>query len=356
MTRKERFLTALKVQEPDRVPMTDFLFQQPMYETLIGRRPKNYNGRDAVACALALNHDGVWLPFGGFSGYQPKFLSEKVYQDEWGTTYQKGEVSWPIDAPIDYPIKTRGDLTHYRPPDPTLPGRVGEIEAGRDMPNDGIALLGGVQGPLTTAWLLMGYERICYSLYDDPALLTEVFRISNEFFKEAARLSVRAGCVGMWVSEDLGDSSRGYFRLDHYRKHVLPPFVELVDYIAGLGVPVLLHACGCITAYLDDLAQTRICAIHPLQRTAKMDLRAVKERYGRRFCLIGNIDSSRTLPYGTPADVAAEVKEAIDIAAPGGGYILASDHSLHDGIPVENIQEMSRVGTECGGAFYRTRS
>jgi hypothetical protein len=42
----------------------------------------------------------------------------------------------------------------------------------------------------------------------------------------------------------------------------------------------------------------------------------------------------------------------VDIAAPGGGYVLASDHSLHDGIPVENTQELFRVGRECGGGFY----
>jgi hypothetical protein len=43
------------------------------------------------------------------------------------------------------------------------------------------------------------------------------------------------------------------------------------------------------------------------------------------------------------------VREAIEIAAPGGGYVLASDHSLHDGIPVENIRAMFRTGMECGG-------
>jgi hypothetical protein len=46
--------------------------------------------------------------------------------------------------------------------------------------------------------------------------------------------------------------------------------------------------------------------------------------------------------------VAAEVREAIDIAAPGSGYVLASDHSLHDGIPVENIVTMFRTGLEYG--------
>lgn len=176
MLRKERFLGALHHQQTDQLPMFDFLFQQPMYETLIGNRPASYNGPDAVKCALALNHDGVWIPFGGFTGMQTVFLEKDVYKDEWGTTYKKNEASWPIDAPVDYPIKSRDDFMHYRVPDPTLPGRDSEI---------------------------------------------------------------------------------------------------------------------------------------------------------------------------------AEVKEAIDIAAPGGGYVLASDHSLHDGIPVENIVELFRTGREYSKKYFR---
>jgi len=352
MNRKQRFMAALHHQIPDRVPMFDFLFQQPIYAALIGHAPESYNGVDAVRCALALDHDGVWLPFGGFSGYQPRYLRANVYVDEWGTTYQKNEASWPLDAPVDFPIKRRADLKGYRVPDPTLAGRDAEIRAARDMHNDAIALLGGVSGPLTTIWNLMGYEAICFALYEDPALLTELARIAVDFNKEAARRSVEAGCAALWVSEDLGDSSRGFFRLAHYRQIFLPPFAELVEYIDGLGVPVLMHSCGHIQNYLSDLAQTRVTAIHPLQRTAGMDLQAVKAQYGERFCIIGNIDSSRTLPYGTPEEVAAEVRQAIEIAAPGGGYILASDHSLHDGISVENIQAMFRAGADYGREYY----
>lgn len=352
MNRKQRFMAALKHQIPDRVPMFDFLFQQPMYAALIGHAPESYNGPDAVRCALALDHDGVWLPFGGFSGYQPRYLRENVYVDEWGTTYQKNEASWPIDAPVDFPIKSRADLKGYHMPDPTLPGRDTEIRLACQMDHDDIALLGGVSGPLTTLWNLMGYEAICFALYEDPALLVELTRLAVDFNKEAARRSVEAGCDALWVSEDLGDSTRGFFRLAHYRQILLPPFAELVEYIDKLGVPVLMHSCGHIKDYLPDLAQTKITAIHPLQRTAGMDLQQVKQQYGQRFCIIGNIDSSRTLPYGTSDEVAAEVRQAIDIAAPGGGYILASDHSLHDGIGLENITTLFRVGAEYGRAFY----
>lgn len=346
-------MTALRREIPDRVPMFDFLFQQPLYEHFLGHKPEGYNGRDAVECALALDHDGVWVPFGGFTGLQPKYLADNVYQDEWGTTYQKNDSSWPIDAPVDYPIKNRDDFRNYTLPDPTLPGRDSEILAAVAANTGDLAILGGVSGPFTTAWLLMGFERICYALYEDPDLITGVLKMSNEYFKEAAKRSVEAGCVGLWISEDLGDSNSCFFSLDHFRELFLPHIAEMAEFIDNLGVPVLLHSCGNINAYLDDLAQTKIASVHPLQRTAHMDLRTIKEKYGHRFCIIGNIDSTRTLPFGTPEEVAAEVREAIEIASPGGGYILASDHSLHDGIPIENILTMFRTGREAGAVGSR---
>ena len=87
---------------------------------------------------------------------------------------------------------------------------------------DDIAITGGVTGPFTTCWLLMGYERIAYALYDSPQMLMDIFHLSNEFNKEAARLSVAAGADAMWISDDLGDSSRGFMRLPHFQEYYLP--------------------------------------------------------------------------------------------------------------------------------------
>ena len=159
MLRRERFLAALRKEQTDRLPMFDFLFQQPLYEELIGKKPDAYNGMDAVECALALDHDGVWIPFGGFSGLQPNFLEDNVYKDEWGTTYKINEASWPIDAPIDYPIKNRKDLLKYKPPDPTLSGRDSEIKKAVKMQNDNIAILGGVGGPFCYSMAVAGIRK-----------------------------------------------------------------------------------------------------------------------------------------------------------------------------------------------------
>jgi uroporphyrinogen decarboxylase len=352
MNRTERFNATIKHQPVDRVPMYDFLFQQPLFEVLIGRKPVSYNARDAVACALALDHDLVWVPFGGARDFQPRYLKPDVYIDEWGTTFEHNFSAWPIDAPIDYPIRDRSDLRGFHPPDPTAPGRLDEIQAALGMDRDGLVISGSVGGPFTQAWMLMGYERICFTLYEDPQLLHDLFRISTDFSLEAVRLQAQAGVSAIWISDDFGDSVRGFLKPRQFSEYVLPHIAELAEAIAGHGLPVLLHSCGHIREYLPGLAQTKINAVHPMQRTAGMDLRWMKENYGERFCLIGNIDSSRTLPFGIPDDVRAEVREAIEIAAPGSGYILASDHSLHDGISVENIVALFDEGEKYSREFF----
>lgn len=353
VTPRERFLTALNGGIPDRVPLFDFLFQEPLYEKLIGHRPGSYNGPDALELARKLGHDAIWVPLAGFQGYSPEWIDDRTYRDEWGCTFVRSNVSWPIDSPIAYPIITREDFEKYRCPDPLLPGRDLDLKQTLENNRDSkLAITCGIQGPLTTAWLLMGFENICYALYDDPALLESVFAMSNEFFKKAARIAVECGIDGIWISEDLGDSKSVLFSRDLYVKHFYPYFRDLVSYVDSLGVPALLHSCGQISEYLDLIADTKIRSIHPLQRTAGMDIAKVKRDYGKRFCIIGNIDSSRTLPFGSTDDVRAEVRAAIAAAAPGGGYVLASDHSLHDGIPLENIEAMFDEGLRAGTAIY----
>jgi len=354
MTPRERFLSAIAGGIPDRVPMFDFLFQEPLYEKYLGHKPGSYNGIDALELAKKLGHDGIWVPLAGFQGYSPEWIDEKTYRDEWGSVFVRSEVSWPIDSPISYPITSREAFEKYRCPDPLLPGR--DLDLRQTIANNAesqLAITCGIQGPLTTAWLLMGFENIAFTLYDDPDLLESVFAMSNDFFKKAAKIAVECGIDGIWVSEDLGDSNSVFFRKELYVKHFYPYLRDIVDYVDSLGVPALLHSCGNITEYLDLIADTKVKSVHPLQRTAGMDLKKFKKDWGKRFCIIGNIDSSRTLPYGTPEDVQAEVRQAIADAAPGGGYILASDHSLHDGISMENIAAMCEEGLRAGTAIYQ---
>ncbi len=99
---------------------------------------------------------------------------------------------------------------------------------------------------------------------------------------------------------------------------------------------------------MDDLVASGINAFHPVERAAGMDLARIKAKYGTRLCPIGNINNKTTMVSGTPEDVRREALECLRIAAPGGGYVLATDHSLHDDIPLANIRAYIETAKEHG--------
>jgi len=159
-------------------------------------------------------------------------------------------------------------------------------------------VLGGVNGPLTIAWFLVGYENMCLAAYDDPGFLERVAQLAVDFALPAITRMAKAGVDGMVIGEDLGSSSGGFFRPAQFRTLFKPALKQMIDCAKAHNLPLFFHCCGRIVDFLDDLVELGIDALHPLQRTAGMDLAEVKKKYGDKFCLVGNIDSSRTLPSG----------------------------------------------------------
>jgi len=86
--------------------------------------------------------------------------------------------------------------------------------------------------------------------------------------------------------------------------------------------------------------------LHPIDPTA-MDIAQVKQTYGERLCLIGNV-STELLRSGTPSEVEAVVKELLRVAAPGGGYCLSSGNSVPAWAKIENYQAMLNTARKYG--------
>ena len=82
--------------------------------------------------------------------------------------------------------------------------------------------------------------------------------------------------------------------------------------------------------------------LQPIQTTARgMDPTRLKREFGRDLCLWGGgCDTQWVLPRGTPEEVAADVKERIDVLAPGGGYVFQQVHNVMADVPPENIVAM----------------
>lgn len=338
MKPRERFVAALNCKIPDRVPVFDFLFSPRLQEELLGYKTELYDGAAQVKLSSKLGLDGVWVPIGGFCGFEEQPHKEDAkYKDEWGITYVKK--GWPIMIQVDVPIKTREDWKNYTLPNPQAPHRTKIIKDAIKANEDDLAIIVGFLGPFTMMyWYFMDLATVSLTIYDDPGLITEICDAYTEWVIESAQIAYNAGAIDVFnISDDWGGTISLLMAPKHLREFFVKPFGDIVRGLRKFNIPVLMHNDGRIWDVLDDLVNTGINGFHPIEKAAGMDLAKVKERYKGRLCLIGNINNKTTMVTGTAEDVKKEALECLKIAAPGGGYILATDHSLHDDIPTENV-------------------
>ncbi|TFG59760.1 MAG: hypothetical protein E4H36_13220, partial [Spirochaetales bacterium] len=115
---------------------------------------------------------------------------------------------------------------------------------------------------------------------------------------------------------------------------------KIVDAVHKLGAPCVLHACGNQTKMLDMVVDMGIDALHAMQPSASNDIRDIKKRYGRKISLIGNVDISRLLPFGTPWEIDQNIKGLIKDVGKDGGYVLTTCNGIMQDVPVENAITM----------------
>jgi uroporphyrinogen decarboxylase len=350
MTSRARVLTALKGGTPDRVPVWEYLFSLKHQQEVMGYRTELYDGKTQVHMAAKLGLDVVWAPVNGFCGIEdePHALNE-VYRDEWGVTYRKN--GWPIIAQIDTPIKTREDWSAYKMPPVDTPGRLKILKDVTSANDHDLAVVAGFLGPFTMmTWYLMDFETLSVSLFIDPDLVHEMTNAFVDWALGAAKLAFAAGGVDAFhISDDWGATSGLLISPDQFREFFIGPFGRLVKGLKSYGVPVIMHNDGNLWDILDDLVATGIDAYHPVEKAASMDLAKVKLRYRGKVCPIGNVNNKTTMVTGTREDVIQETLECLKVGAPGGGYMLSTDHSLHDDIPLENAKALIETVMKHGG-------
>lgn len=334
---RERILKALHGIVPERIPVFDFLFSQKLFQDVLGRKPDLYNFEDAVDLTLALRLDGVFIPFGG---YKREYLGQNTYRDEWGTVYQVDYgASWPIDSPVAFPVKNREDWRNYVFPDPHLPHRTQEIREAVQKARGAIAVFGGISGPFTAAWLILGLENMLALIYDDPLLVKDVLEKCTDFFIEAGKEVVRAGADVLLIPDDLGFKNGPFMSPEQLRDFVIPLLEKQIRALLPLGIPIVFHSDGKVEAILGDIVRMGISGYHPVEREAGMDIGRLRKAYPK-LCLIGNVNNKTTLVLGSPDDVMAEAAECALAAGLKGRYVLASDHSIHHDVPTENVLAM----------------
>jgi uroporphyrinogen decarboxylase len=101
------------------------------------------------------------------------------------------------------------------------------------------------------------------------------------------------------------------------------------------------HSCGAVRDIIPALIEDGVDMLDPVQvRAEGMGLAGLVRDFGDRLTFHGGVDTQHTLPFGTPADVRAEVRSYLDLTKDHGGYVLVGSQDFIADIPDENIVAM----------------
>jgi len=185
-------------------------------------------------------------------------------------------------------------------------------------------------------------------IYTDPVGLEgenlERVKKTIESIKEQADAGADAviNCADLCLKE-------GPFIKPELYEEIIFPFVKMqVDAAHGKGLYYIYHTDGDLWPILRGLVATGIDALHSIDPTGGMKLRDVKNIYGSKIALCGNVDAANTMVHGTPSQVEKEAKDCIRDAAEGGGYFLTTSNCIYKGIPPINALTLAKACKKYG--------
>ena len=151
--------------------------------------------------------------------------------------------------------------------------------------------------------------------------------------------------------DDLGTQSGAWMNPEIVKKMFIPRYKKLFDYVhQHSNAKVFLHSCGDLSTVLGMLADIGLDIINPVQTTAAhMDPVWLKKEFGKDLTFWGGGCEAQTiLTFGTPQQVADQVKERIEIFGKDGGFVFNMVHNILENVPIENVLTMFKTAYEFG--------
>jgi len=192
---------------------------------------------------------------------------------------------------------------------------------------------------------LLGYELFCYIWADEPGLVAEALdAITERNVAECHAIADAALSPVVLTYGDIACKHRLLHSPDFLRAEFFPRLKRLNDAWHEHGLKCLFHSDGYLMEVMDDLVQTGIDGLNPIETVAGMSLKEVRQACGNKLFLAGGIDMSQLLSHGTPDEVRHACRQAIRDAYPG--YFMGSTTEADNSCRLENLVAMYEVAMD----------
>jgi len=356
MNSVERTWTVLHGGIPDRVPVDLHNFMMTAYVSGIPFPEFFQNGE-----AMAAGQIQAWREFG-----------HDVLLVENGTAALAEacgcQVEYLLDsAPVSHgpAIKSLDELDKLEVPDPYKAHPLKEnLKAtriiARELGDKAFIMGRADQGPFSLAAMILGMDVFLYDLAltqkkrstrrpqsePDTDLSKKLHRLLEFCLEVSTRYALAQMEQGAHMTS-IGESLSGpdVCSPQMFKAYEWGYAKKLVDRLKEKGILLAYHICGDATKILTDMVDTGAAV---LELDYKTDLRQAKAATQGKATVIGPIDPTAVLAFGTPELVDSKCEEAIKILAPGGGFILGPGCALSPKTPPENIHALINAAHRYG--------
>ena len=345
MTKRERMMTTLAHREPDQVPKGELSIESGIANRLLKTHyPCDYQHfeRDKAVRDF-LNIDFINLGDWPMDQVGTTSKGYPIYKSVYGEEFIFSGLSKHITKP---PLSDIHDAPSYRIPDISkVSGAL--IEQFRTSTD--FYIIAQIGGPVSMLDEAFGMEKFMVYALTNAAEIRILSEKIMQFEIAKAKLFIDSGADAIIIADDIAFNS-GVFLPPHVMDEIAYPFYKqaVAEIKAYKPVPVLFHSDGDLNSVMDIIVGIGFDGLQAIQSSAGMDIAQLKYDYGDQLCLIGNIDLNYILTMAPPYEVEETVKRTIDIASPGGGYILSTCNTLIDAIPKENALAMYRTADTYG--------
>jgi len=336
MNSKERVLTVLDHKPADRVPVTNRYTPEIAAELA---RIVGVDTQDKFDLEVALGHDMLCTKEMGIVNAYDITFGEKVgdneYVDDFGmvtkvTPYEGGSYAEIVKRPL-------ADLdawSSYQFPDPdqqpTIQKQFADYEKSIAKYGDTHAIVGGVTCTVFEgAQMLRGITRLMMDLYDNEDFVNELMDKLVQYHFKVGKKLIELGVDILYIGDDVGSQHNMLISPQLFRKYLKPRYDYLFREWRKVRSDIIFafHTDGHVEPIIPDLIDVGLDILNPIQPET-MDDRRLKREFGNKLSFWGGINVQKTIPFGTPADVVAEVREKLDVYGRDGGFIISSSHNV----------------------------
>lgn len=289
----------------------------------------------------------------GRIGGRPEELIEEtdehvLSRDDLGRTMKllKGFATVPL--PLDYPVKTMEDWLKIKPWYEFSEARFekGWAEVAQRELAAGKVICVSIPGGFDEPRQLMGEEALCIAYHEQPELIHDILNTIGETASKVLDRVSRAVQVDMlFVHEDLAGKSGPLAGPDQVHDFIAPYYRRIWHMLAERGARIFdQDSDGDMNRVIPAFLDAGINCMHPMEPAANMDIVRIRRQYGQRLAFWGGID--KHVLRRSPEEIVKELEYKIPPMVATGGCVLALDHRIPNGTPLENYRFYMRKAWE----------